>query len=133
MKPSLRMRQCFRRKMLAAAEADLQSHVVDRRIEQRGWIGRICARKVQRETRQQVFDQIGLMGSQLVSLAPSEERAGHARQPRTRVGFVIRLAESCAVSRVGRCSSTATDSHAESCDSGGRHRRSRARSMTGLR
>ena len=74
MKPVLRKRACFRDQMLAAAKPDFEPNDLDRRIEQFGEIGPIRAADVERKPRQQMFDQVGLMGAELVALAPAEER-----------------------------------------------------------
>src|SRR6266852_1045951 len=65
----------FRDQMFAAAEADFESDTIDRRIEQSSKIGRAGAGDVERKARQQVFDQVGLVETKLVALAPSEKRA----------------------------------------------------------
>ena len=74
MKPVSRKRQRFRDQMLAAAESDFEPDVVDRRIEQRREIGRAGLADVERKTRQQMLDQVGLVDAELVALAPPEER-----------------------------------------------------------
>ena len=63
----------FRDQMLAAAESDFEPDVVDRAVEQLGEIARALARDVERQARQQMLDQVGLVRAQLVALAPSEE------------------------------------------------------------
>jgi hypothetical protein len=68
----------FRDQMLAAAEADFEPDFVGTRIEQLGKIGRTGPADVERKARQQVFDQLSLVDAQLVTLAPSEERAVRA-------------------------------------------------------
>jgi hypothetical protein len=60
--------------MLAAAESDFKANDVNRRIEQLRKIGPIRAADVERKPRQQMFDQVGLTGAELVALAPAEER-----------------------------------------------------------
>ena len=60
--------------MLAATEPDFKANNINRRIEQLGEAGPIRAADVKRKPRQQMFDQIGLMGAELVALAPAEER-----------------------------------------------------------
>jgi hypothetical protein len=60
--------------MLAAAESDFKANDVNRRIEQLRKIGLIRAADVERKPRQQMIDQVGLMGAELVALAPAEER-----------------------------------------------------------
>ena len=59
--------------MLAAAEPDLETHRVDGVGKQRGEIGRRC--EVDREARQQLFDQRGVMWPQAMALAAAEEGA----------------------------------------------------------
>ena len=71
----LRKAQRFRDQMLAAAESDFETDALDCRIEQRREVGRTGAADVERQMRQQVLDQVGLMRAELVALAPSEERA----------------------------------------------------------
>ena len=61
--------------MLAAAETDFKTNEINRRIEQLSKAGPIRVADVEREPRQQMLDQIGLMGAELVALAPAEERA----------------------------------------------------------
>ena len=70
----MRKRAGFRDQMLAAAEPDFKANDIDRRIEQLGEAGPVRAADVERKPRQQMFDQVGLMGAQLVALAPAEER-----------------------------------------------------------
>ena len=65
----------FRDQMLTAAEADFEPDIADRRGEQAGKIGRAGTADVERQARQQLLDQAGLMRAKLVTLAPSEERA----------------------------------------------------------
>jgi hypothetical protein len=60
--------------MLTAAEPDFKPNDIDRRIEQFGEAGPIRAADVERKPRQQMFDQVGLAGAELVALAPAEER-----------------------------------------------------------
>jgi hypothetical protein len=61
--------------MLTAAEPDLEARVVGSGIEQVTDIGGCFARDIEREMRQEVFDQVGLMRTKLVALAAPEERA----------------------------------------------------------
>ena len=65
----------FRRKMLAAAEADLEPQIVGRGIEDLAGIRRCFAVDGERKTRQQMIDQLGLVLPELVALAASEEGA----------------------------------------------------------
>ena len=65
----------FRRKMLAAAEADLEPQIVDGGTEDLAGIRRCCAVDGERKTRQQLIDQLGLVLPELVALAASEEGA----------------------------------------------------------
>jgi hypothetical protein len=61
--------------MLAAAEADLEPHIVRRGIEDLARIPRRLARDVERKMRQQMIDQLGLVLPELVALAAPEEGA----------------------------------------------------------
>ena len=61
--------------LFSAAESDFETHLVDRGIEQRAWIGCIRVAEIQREMRQQMFDQVGLMIAEFVPFAPSEKRS----------------------------------------------------------
>ncbi len=73
MNPTRRKGARFRDQMFAAAEADLEPDVIDRPVEairQIGWAG---AGDIQREPRQQSFDQIGLMEAKLMTLATAEK------------------------------------------------------------
>ena len=65
----------LRDQMLAAAEPDLELDLVDRRFEQLAKPGRWRGREIERQLRQQIRDQLGLMRPQLVALAAPEERA----------------------------------------------------------
>src|ERR1700709_847701 len=65
----------FSREVLAAAESDLESQLGPLRIEQIRWRGRRRRLYSEREPRQQMVDQMGLMGAELVTLTPAEERA----------------------------------------------------------
>ncbi len=60
--------------MLAAAEADLEPEIVDGMRKQRGKLGRRRG-EIEREPRQQRFDQRGLPGLERMPLAPPEEGA----------------------------------------------------------
>jgi hypothetical protein len=60
--------------MLAATETDFEANDFCRRIEQVSEIGRAWLADVERKPRQQMFDQVGLMDAQLVTLAPAEKR-----------------------------------------------------------
>ena len=64
----------FRDQMLAATKSDFEANVFNRRIKQRGKIGRAGAADVERQPRQQMFDQVGLMDAELVALAAPEKR-----------------------------------------------------------
>src|SRR3984885_8233393 len=68
----LRKRTRFRDQMLAAAESDFKPNHVNRRIEQLGTAALVRVADVERKPRQQMLDQIGLMGAKLVALAPAE-------------------------------------------------------------
>ena len=61
--------------ILAAAESDLEADALRLRVEQRRDVGRTGTADVERQMRQQVLDQIGLMDAESVALAPPEERA----------------------------------------------------------
>src|ERR1700739_4938748 len=61
--------------MFAAAESDLEPCRIKRPVEQPGEIGRRGAADIERQPRQQLLDQVELMGAKLVALAASEERA----------------------------------------------------------
>jgi hypothetical protein len=65
----------FRRKMLAAAEADFEPHLVDGGIEDLARLAWRGDRNIEREMRQEMFDQVRLMLTELVSLATAEEGA----------------------------------------------------------
>ena len=75
MKPVLGEALRFRDQMLAAAESDLEPHVVGFGIEQVADIGGRFACDIECEMRQQVLDEVGLMRAKLVALAAAEERA----------------------------------------------------------
>ena len=61
--------------MLAAAEADFEPNILERRFKNIRKIFRRRRADVERKTRQQIVDQVGLMRAQLVALAPAKERA----------------------------------------------------------
>src|SRR5579863_784127 len=61
--------------MLAAAKSDFEPDAIDRGIEKSGKIFRLRAGNVQRELRQQLIDEVGLVRAQPVTLAPAKERA----------------------------------------------------------
>ena len=61
--------------MLAAAEADLQAHLIDGLGEQRARSARRRRRKIERQPRQQRSNSAGLMRPQPMTLAPAEEGA----------------------------------------------------------
>ena len=75
-----RMRERFGDKMLTAAEPDFESRRVNGHVEQRAQVRRCWNIQVDRELRQQLRDQVGLVQAKLVALAPSEERAVRARR-----------------------------------------------------
>ena len=52
----------------------ISSPTFDRRVEQLSETRRRCSSDVEREARQQLLDQVGLVRAQFVTLAPSEER-----------------------------------------------------------
>jgi hypothetical protein len=59
--------------MLAATETDFEANDFCRRIEQVSEIKRAWPTDVERKPRQQMFDQVGLVDTELVALAPAEE------------------------------------------------------------
>ena len=61
--------------MFAATESDFEPDIADRPVEQPGEIRWTRAANLQRKPRQQMFDQVGLVRAQPVTLAPAEERA----------------------------------------------------------
>ena len=69
----IRKGQRFGNQMLAAAEADFEPGIVERRFEDFAKMRRRGRRNVQRQPRQQILDQVGLQCAQLVALAPAEE------------------------------------------------------------
>jgi hypothetical protein len=71
----MRKAQCLRDQMFAATESDFETNALDCRIEQGCEFGGTATADVEREMRQQMLDQVGLMRAELVALAPSEERA----------------------------------------------------------
>ena len=75
MKPMSRMSLGLRDQMLAAAEPDLQPHLVDA-AEQRAQIGRRGVLQIERQPRQQRVEQRRLLRPQRMALAPAEEGAG---------------------------------------------------------
>ena len=76
MKAGLRIALGFGQQMLAAAEADFEAHGFDRRGKEIGRIGRRRRVERERQPRQKMLDQHRLMGTQRMSLAPSEKGAG---------------------------------------------------------
>ena len=68
--------------MFAAAESDFEPDVVDLAIEQLGERRRRAPGDVERQMRQQVIDQVGLVDAELVALAAAEERAARMRMRR---------------------------------------------------
>src|SRR5205823_11240955 len=69
----------FRDQVFAAAESDFEPDFIGPRIEQVSEIGRAGAGDVERKSRQQMFDQIGLMRAELVALAPPEQCTARLR------------------------------------------------------
>src|SRR5262245_35651275 len=61
--------------MLAAAEADFEPDILRAVVEQLGESRRRWRSDIERQVRQQIVDQVGLMDAELVSLAAAEERA----------------------------------------------------------
>src|ERR1700682_394459 len=68
----------FGDQMFAAAESDFEPEIIDRHIEQTSEIGGAGLADVERKPRQQVLDQVGLVETELVALAPSEKRTGES-------------------------------------------------------
>ena len=66
-------RDGLRNHQLAAAEADLDLDVSDRRCKQRAEIGGSRPRQIDGKARQQRVEKFGLPLAQLVSLAPAKE------------------------------------------------------------
>src|ERR1700682_2069943 len=64
----------FGDQMFAAAESDFEPEIIDRCIEQAREIGGPGLADVERKAWQQVLDQVGLVETKLVALAPSEKR-----------------------------------------------------------
>ena len=75
MNPMLRKRLRLRDQMLAAAEADFEPDILDVAVEQIGKPRRRCRCDIERQMRQQIVDQVGLVNAELVALAAAEERA----------------------------------------------------------
>ncbi len=69
----------FRNQMLAAAKSDFEPDVANRRLEQLSETVRRGAADIERQMRQQVFDQVSLTDAELVPLAAAEERAARMR------------------------------------------------------
>src|SRR5882757_2379624 len=67
--------------MFAAAEADLEPDILTAIVEKFAKVARLGTADVERKTRQQLVDQIGLTRAQLVALAPPEERTMRVRDP----------------------------------------------------
>jgi hypothetical protein len=65
----------LRDQVLAAAEADFEPDILDVAIKQLGKPRRCGRGDVERQMRQQVVDQVGLMDAELVAFAAAEERA----------------------------------------------------------
>ena len=85
MKPVSAKSLCLRDQMLAAAKSDLEPQVVGSGIEQVADIGGCFACDIEREMRQQVLDEVGLMRAKLVALAAAEERTPRAVVARRRL------------------------------------------------
>ena len=95
--PDVRKGLRLRDQMLAAAESDFEPDILDVAIEQ---IGKPCRRgrsDIERQMRQQIVDQVGLMDAELVALAAAEERA--VRMCRRAI-----IRRRVAVADVARCS-----------------------------
>ncbi len=81
MNPDLRKRLRFGDQMFAAAESDFEPDIADLAVEQFGEIGRRgAAADIERQMRQQIVDQVGLVDAELVTLAAAEERAVRVRR-----------------------------------------------------
>ena len=77
--PDIGKRLRFGDQMFAAAESDFQPDSVRLRLEDVGEIIRRGGADIQRQMRQQIVDQVGLMDAELVALAAAEERAVRMR------------------------------------------------------
>ena len=75
MNPMFGKRLRFRDQMLAAAKSDFEPDIPDVAIEQLGEPVRRGRSDIERQMRQQIVDQVGLMDAELVALAAAEERA----------------------------------------------------------
>ena len=73
--PDVRKGLRLRDQMLAAAESDFEPDIGDVAIEQVGKPRGCGCSDVERQMRQQIVDQVGLMDAELVALAAAEERA----------------------------------------------------------
>jgi hypothetical protein len=74
-----RMRFGLRNQILAAAESDLEPHIVERNREQAHEFARRRHVEVECEARQQIFKQPRLMRTQTMTLAAAEEAAPEFR------------------------------------------------------
>ena len=73
--PDVRKSLRLRDQMLAAAESDFEPDILDVAIKQLGKPRRRGRSDIERQMRQQIVDQIGLVDAQLMALAAAEERA----------------------------------------------------------
>ncbi len=79
MNPMFGKRLRFGDQMFAAAESDFEPDIVGLRLEELGEIVRRGRADIERQMRQQIIDQVGLMDAELVALAAAEERAVRMR------------------------------------------------------
>ena len=70
----------FRDQVLAAAESDFEPDIVDVAFEQFGEPVRRGRPDIERQMRQQIVDQVGLVDAELVALAAAEERAARMQR-----------------------------------------------------
>ena len=71
----------FRDQVLAAAESDFEPDIVDFALEDFGETIRRGRSDIERQMRQQIVDQVGLVDAELVALAAAEERAARMQRP----------------------------------------------------
>jgi hypothetical protein len=65
--------------MFAAAKSDFEPDIIERSVEQVSETIRRRRCDIERQMRQQVVDQVGLMDAKLVALAAAEERTAPVR------------------------------------------------------
>ncbi len=79
--PDARKSLRFGDQVFATAESDFEPDIVDLTLEQFGEIGRRgAAADIERQMRQQIVDQVGLVIAELVTLPAAEERAACMRR-----------------------------------------------------